>query len=394
MGTYAGLSLGRLEVACSKNENLLSFSDLYQEHDLKSKPINDSDDERPEEWYEQSLVLVKDRLELLGYTLEYAKQEFENPSPFTDDEPLQVSFEETMGILEKADVNRVDNEFSENPIPGIFSPDHIQKEIRSTRDLRFSFNHWDLDALLENFSPYSQLRVLAESPCNSDLPVIWDFDGVVRNGWVERDRVTHGTNRKFLIVTEGSSDSKILRKAFDLLKPHIKDYFYFVDMHEGYPFTGTGNLFNFVKGLRSINIKNDVVVVFDNDAEGVLALNRCKKLELPMNLKAVKLPDLEEFKNFPTIGPCSQELSDINGKAASIECYLDLEESAMVRWTNYRENIDCYHGSLIAKDNYKKIFLNQESKDHEYDYSKLERTLDTIISECVAIRSAENMSKM
>ncbi len=391
MGTYAGLSLGRLEVACSKNENLLSFSDLYQENNLRSKPIDDGDDKRPEEWYEQPLNLVKDRLELIGYTLERAKYEFENPSAFSDNDPLPISFEQTMDILEKSDVSQVQNEFSEEPIPGIFAPEHIQEEIRATRDLRFSFNHWDLDALLENLSPYSQLRVLAESPLNSGLPVIWDFDGVVRNGWVERDRVTHGVSQKFLIVTEGSSDSRILRKAFDFLRPHIKDFFYFVDMHEGYPFTGTGNLFNFVKGLRSINIKNDVVVVFDNDAEGVLVLNRCKNTGLPRNLKVVKLPDLEEFKSFPTIGPSNQELSDINGKAASIECYLDLDESAMVRWTNYREKLSCYHGALIEKDRYKKTFLNQVSKDSEYDYSKLERTLDTIISECISIRSKDNM---
>ncbi len=387
MGTYSGLSLGKLEVAWSKNENLLSHSELYQEENLKSRPIENSDDERPEEWYEQSLDLVKDRLELLGYTLEHAKGEFENPSPFTDDEPLPLTFEEVFSILKTIDLNKVTNEFSEKPKPGEFAPEYIQELVRSTRDLSFAFNHWDLDALLENFSPYSQLRVLAESPHNLNLPVIWDFDGVVRNGWVEREQVTHGTNRKFLIVTEGSSDSKILRKAIDLLRPHIKDFFYFVDMQEGYPFTGTGNLFNFVKGLCSIDIQNDVVVIFDNDAEGVLAMNRCTSLRLPENLKVMKLPDLPEFRRFLTVGPISEEFAEINGKAASIECYLDLDEFAKVRWTNYRESLNCYHGSLIAKDKYKKKFLKQEIKENDYNYSKLERTLDLVVSECTCIRS-------
>jgi len=276
MGSYASLSLGELEIAWSKNENLLSHSDLYQEDNLQSQPIENSDKERPEEWYEESLELVKDRLELLGYTLEYAKSEFENPSPFTDDEPLQLTFIEILNILKTVDVSKVSNEFSEIPKPGEFAPEYIQKLIRSTRNLSFAFDHWDLSALLENFSPYSQLRVLAECPHNLKLPVIWDFDEVVRNGWVERGKITQGTNRKFLIVTEGSSDSKILRKAIDLLRPHIKDFFYFVDMEEGYPFTGTGNLFNFVKGLCSIEIINDVVVIFDNDVEGVRAMKRCQ----------------------------------------------------------------------------------------------------------------------
>ena len=94
-----------------------------------------------------------------------------------------------------------------------------------------------------------------------------NFDEVVRNGWVERDAITHGVTNKFLIVTEGTSDSRILRKVIDLLRPHINDLCYFVDMEGGYPFTGTGNLFNFVKGLGSIKIQNDVLVIFDNDVE-------------------------------------------------------------------------------------------------------------------------------
>lgn len=385
MGSIASLSLGKLEVAWSKNEFLLSHNDLYQADCLRSKPVDGDDGERPEEWYELSLELVKDRLELLGYTLEIAKNEYNNPSLFSDDDPLPISFHEVLKILETVDVDKVSNEYSETPKPGIFAPEHIQEIVRSTRDLRFSFDHWDLSALLENFSPYSQLRVLAENPANLELPVTWDFDEVVRNGWIERDRITHGANRKFLIVTEGSSDSKILRKAIDLLRPHIKDFFYFVDMEDGYPFTGTGNLFNFVKGLSSIEIENDVLVIFDNDVEGTQAMNRCLTLNLPKNMKVMKLPDLVQFQEFPTVGPHGDAPANINGSAASVECYLDLGKAAKVRWTNYREDTKTYQGSLVAKDQYKKKFLKQSEKMANYDYGKLQNILDQIISECTQI---------
>ena len=385
MGTIASLSLGKLEVAWSKNEFLLSHSDLYQADCLRSKPVDGDDGERPEEWYELSLELVKDRLELLGYTLELAENEYSNPSPFSDDDPLPISFHEVLTILRTVDIDKVSNEFSETPKPGIFAPEHIQEIVRSTRDLRFSFDHWDLSALLENFSPYSQLRVLAENPANLELPVTWDFDGVVRNGWIERDRITHGVNRKFLIVTEGSSDSKILRKAIDLLRPHIKDFFYFVDMEDGYPFTGTGNLFNFVKGLSSIEIENDVLIVFDNDVEGTQTMNRCLTLNRPKNMKVMKLPDLVQFQEFPTVGPHGEALANINGSAASIECYLDLGKAAKVRWTNYREDTKTYQGSLVAKDRYKKEFLKQSEKMANYDYRKLQNILDQIVLECTQI---------
>lgn len=385
MGSYADLRLGKLEVAWSKNEFLLSHNDLFQENCLKSKQYDGSSNDRPKEWYELRLELVKDRLELLGYTIEYAKKEFDNPSPFSDDDPLELSFNEVLDILKTVDVNKVTNEFSENLKPGLFAPEHVQKLIEASRNMEYAFDHWDLSALLENFSPYSQLRVLAESPKNLKLPVIWDFDEVVRNGWIERNAITHGAGNKFLIVTEGTSDSKILRKAIDLLRPHINDFFYFVDMEVGYPFTGTGNLFNFVKGLSSINIKNDVLVVFDNDVEGVQAMNRCLELELPRNLRIIKLPNLEEFATFSTIGPNSEALSDINGKAGSIECYLDIGDEAKIRWTNFREDAQSYHGSLIFKDRYKRDFLKQSTILSGYNYGKLEKVIDCIVSECTVI---------
>jgi len=74
---------------------------------------------------------------------------------------------------------------------------------------------------------------------------------------------------KFLIVTEGSSDTYIIKKALEILRPDILDFFSFIDMQENYPFTGGGNLLNFCKGLSSIKIQNKVLVIFDNDTEGV-----------------------------------------------------------------------------------------------------------------------------
>lgn len=388
MGTYAFLSLGALEVAWSKNENLYGHDELFQEGDLKSRPIDDDESDRPEEWYEKPLRNLKDRLDLLGYTLAHAEYEFNNPSEFSDDEPLPFKFEEVMNVLKSVNARKVTNDFSEKLEPGIFAPKEMQDVIVNVRTIHpYSERNWDLSALLEKFSPYSQLRVLAESPHNLDLPVKWDFDGVVRNGWVKRSEISHGTKAQFLIVTEGSSDTKILRQAIDILRPHIADLFYFVDMEEGYPFTGTGNVFNFVKGLVGISVKNNVVVIFDNDVEGIATMNRCRSLNLPDNMRVMKLPDRPEFERFNTVGPNGESLADINGKAASIECYLDLDDKAQVRWTNYREDTKSYHGSLIAKDRLKKRFLCQQELDSLYNYSKLENVLDLIIAECVSIRS-------
>jgi len=82
-------------------------------------------------------------------------------------------------------------------------------------------------------------------------------------------------------------------------------------MEDGYPFTGTGNLFRFVQGLVGIGVHNNIVVVFDNDAEGVANLERVYQLSLPRNVRATCLPKRDEFMAFETIGPSGSAVVDI-----------------------------------------------------------------------------------
>lgn len=75
--------------------------------------------------------------------------------------------------------------------------------------------------------------------------------------------------KRILIVTEGSGDSYIISKAIEQLFPDISDFFNFVDMKENYLFAGTGNLYNFCVGLCRINIRNYIIVIFDNDTTDI-----------------------------------------------------------------------------------------------------------------------------
>jgi len=130
------------------------------------------------------------------------------------------------------------------------------------------------------------------------LPVNWQFADVEHGGWARRGEFvkTLDQSNRFLIVTEGSSDAAIIKHALGLLKPHLSDFFDFVDMNEGYPFSGTGNLYNFTKGLISIGVQNNVLIIYDNDAEGVSSFKRTAKLNIPSNMRVLKLPDLPAFE--------------------------------------------------------------------------------------------------
>jgi hypothetical protein len=221
------------------------------------------------------------------------------------------------------------------------------------------FRKYDSEAglLLENLGANSVLRLLAENPENLNLDVTWDITPLIESGWAKQDefRAELPPEKCFLVVTEGSSDAKIIKKALQLFRPYISDFFRFVDMEEGYPFSGTGNLHKFTQGLISIAVQNNTVIVYDNDAEGIAKMQTTKKLSIPPNMRVMKLPDMSEFSNFKTIGPTGTEQTDINGRAAAIECFSGLNRDGLtepiVRWTAFNKDLDLYHGSFSKRQN-------------------------------------------
>ena len=236
----------------------------------------------------------------------------------------------------------------------------------------------------------------SQNPLARGLPMSWQLADVEDEGWARQDvfmRPVDQENR-FLIVTEGSSDATIIRHALNLLKLHVADFFDFVDMNEGYPFTGTGNLYNFTKGLIGISVQNNVVILYDNDAEGVFSFNRTVKLNVPNNIRILKLPDLPVFRDFETIGPSGAHRADINGRAAAIECYLDAGPGAAVRWKNHHKKLDVYHGELVAKGDVMKEFLAQSKVNGDYDFSRIAAVVDMITSECTAIRESARLAAL
>jgi hypothetical protein len=247
---------------------------------------------------------------------------------------------------------------------------------------------WDLIA---SVGPHAALRLVAENPANLDLPVVWRFADVVEGGWVSRDAVYRPlpTRAQFLVVTEGNTDALVLRKALALRRPRVADFFYFVDMTENYPFSGTGNLFNFSKGLARIRVENRVLIVYDNDAEGSAKLQASTGVGLPENIRVLALPSLPEFSAFATAGPTGEAVANINGRAASIECYLDLTFGAVgrpiVRWTGFQSSTETYQGALIGKERYAKTFFGLRAGEDEerYDFRKLEIVVDVIIAAAV-----------
>ena len=405
------LSVGHLEIDWNRNNFSSDHSQLFQSSDLSSVPYYYADPHQPyredtdecnliafhKEGLSKRLDHVIDRVNLLGNTVNAARREYEYSASLHGLDRQHLSFDQLAEALATVNVNAISADYGEGESFGKFFRRYVFDKIGLAAIVDDpDYVQFNAGECLEQLSVCTILQLLAQNPCAQSLPLTWQFGDMESEEWAQRDQFVRPVDPKnrFLIVTEGSSDANVLSHAFRLLKPHIADFFDFVDMNEGYPFTGTGNLYNFTKGLISISVQNNVVILYDNDAEGVFSFNRTAKLNVPNNMRVLKLPDLPEFRTFCTVGPSGEHRADINGCAAAIECYLDVGPTATVRWSNFNKELSVYHGALIGKRHVAKAFFAQSSVTESYDFSKIAAVLNLIVSECTAMREAARIAHL
>jgi hypothetical protein len=397
MGSMIILRLGKLEIDVGKNSWFLGYQALFQEQDLSQANYYYIDDiVEQKEAYCRPLRDTITRLALLGYSLDHIRDRYEkhqglDSSPWRHEPaPFDVLVRAVSGVDVHTCAEWYDDTDEKHPsmraaaamvaelLPGV-EDEEARKATRSFFED------------IQSMAPLARLRLLAENPNNLEAQVIWEFSDVVEGGYVDFDDVRCGINRgdRFLIVTEGSTDSAVIERALTVLRPDIRDFFDFIDMDSNYPLTGAGNLHNFYQGLLKINVLNNVLVIYDNDSEGSSKFTDADKLEPLTNVRIMKLPELVEFGAFVTTGPTGEQVASINGKAVSIECFLDLlwEASALprVRWTGYHHRTGQYQGELESKELYVRRFLALKELRPDYDYSKLRILIEHILEQCVVI---------
>jgi len=393
MGSIIRLRLGALELEWGKNDMFdRRHSALFLPSDIAKAHYYYADgvvEEKPA--FVRRLRSTVRRLELLGYTLQDCRKLYEEGIATTPDYyPAPVlTFEEFARVLRNVNVTAVqlpedgDYDLGEYVARAIFA----DPEFTKTESRLGSLTDED-GTFFENLDPYIPLRLLAENPENLDQDIVWTFADIVEGGWASEDELYEGVpdENRWLIVTEGSSDSAILRQSVVLVAPDVADFFEFVDMSENYPFTGTGNLLRFCQGLARIKIQNRILVVLDNDTAGHDAYCRIQRLDLPRRMSVSLLPDLEECRRVKTLGPSGAQYEDVNGRALSIEWFLDTSipgtPEPTVRWTAYNAQLDAYQGELVDKEAYTRHFFATVKRCAVHDWPKLARLWDQLLASC------------
>lgn len=413
--TYMGIDHGMLFQDADRHRRRhgsINY-DYYEQHP-------DEDVAQSEMCFCRPLRSMVPRLELLGYTLTTVKAEYDRIAAQDHElraeagesdvigKPPLMNFDQFVAFIRAYPVSDLSDEFTQDydneyrAKRGLFANEPAIAQLPmgdADRDAGGYSERSHFGNLIGFLNPYAVLRVLAENPANLDLEVVWDYGTFVSAGWAQNRDFVAGSRRTqtYLIATEGTSDTHILKRAIALLRPEIQDFFRFIEVEDRHPFSGTGNLAKFAEGLVKIDVHNRVVFLFDNDAEGHEAYGSLQRFTFPANMRAMVLPDLEELRKFPTRGPDGVSIADINGRAASIECYLDLRlkdrKPPQATWTNYKERLNAYQGALDFKESYANAFYSataQSITSNEYDVSKLRVVLDALQNQCIQMAEQLN----
>ena len=333
--------------------------------------------------YEAPVKIIRDRLEIMGYTSARWKAELEDfRAQCLDDFQKQIDRDRELGVSTVA-MGRIAR------VVELSKPERWVNTLTSmfADQWGWSGNDWKSPALKKAMTdgeygpiqvPFTNerclLRAVIDQHDDSDV-VQFEFGNATLNDDVDPETpftlqaasALLGVARaveKIIVLTEGKTDSRILSRSFERLYPHLDHMFTFLDHAAFKAAGGVSELERLAKGLASAGVSNRTVVLFDNDTAGISGAQRLRQVGLPSNFRIVILPELDTAKSYPTLGPTGPALADINGSACCIELYCgpsalmgENDEPCPIQWTGYDAAMKRYQGEPLDKEKIKERFF-------------------------------------
>lgn len=387
MGSYAQLWLNDFFLSSTKHSVDPELIKLFRDTDKKiiQHPYNYEippqmkeyafeDDQLAIVYYQTNVSDLRERMDVIGYTYETCLEAFKLCIDGYEDDFYNSkwvkSFTPKLWLKEIDEIRKTPNRSGAKSNPPETLRDFMTQY---NRDGEFyGFNGPDmlvaLRLILENARDYDTLLY--------DLTdVTWsggyDLDQNIVFSEMELLAEQYNSNSKIVILTEGKSDSKILKESMQLLYPHLFDYYSFLEFETAGLEGGIVPLSKMVKSFAAAGIKNNIIALFDNDTAATEVCGKLAKSLLPNNIRVIQLPEIDCLKEYPSIGPSGKTLENINGKAASIELYLgndvlhDGNELMPVQWTGFNEKLEQYQGAILRKSEIQKRFWNKLKRAKE-----------------------------
>jgi hypothetical protein len=405
MGSYAELRIDGYNILSTKSEVDASVMTVFTEEDRLVRAPGDEDCGRaPGPWlhaqrplgdldsfdcaYVAPSRVVRDRLDVMGFTLARAKERYEvlraariaglreqrrieeeTGEEFWAHRELAVleslTFDEWLSVLGFVKSRGVHAVREKGGDPA-FLPGYFLDASEATPSIRFVLSNEDY--LMGWPSPDVRLFLRAAlETCGDESPVEQDVSDLIGGGYYEPgDRIADDAralltedfpkNVPIIVLTEGSTDSHFLEQALRLLYPHLAPYFSFMDFSGMAVPGGAGPLAASVKAFAGARITNRIVALADNDTGGRDAVRQLKAVALPSNFRVLTYPPLAAASAWPTLGPTGTVTMDVNGLAGGIELYLGDDvlrredgTRVPVQWRGLVAGLGQYQGELLEK---------------------------------------------
>ncbi|MCP4481838.1 MAG: hypothetical protein GY817_03350 [bacterium] len=400
MGSYCALYISNYEIVSRKTTIDPSILLLFQPSDLRTNKgfqfINIAKN-------------IKHRLNIIGITLDFSKQMFNTQKNtkikklkelYTDDPYLSTKEEidllegTTFDLFLKASKIIIKNNY--------FFYDNIPKNIPDlslikyiiTFDTQFNSFFYDHKSLLRAF-----LEVV-----DPEDSIKYDITELIENEYYSQENIYEQVieennlydfkiGEKIIILPEGSTDTYFLRESLDILYPHLKEYYSFMDFKKSCTKGGCTSIVEIIKAFIGAGIRNPIIALFDNDTVGTSAIKNLKEslTKIPDNIKIKQYPHLKIAEDYPTITKNSNIIKkmDINGRATTIEIYLskdnlsDNGELFPIQWGKTSGQ-----GKIVCKKKIKNKFTQQIKNCKkapisikQYDWTGLEAIFEMIFKE-------------
>lgn len=401
MGTYTDFSVAGYPLINSKSAVVPEAMTVFRESDKRifsrklgdRNPLvwgdvyaNEANDVETATIYVCRTDAVIARLEVMGFTINRARRDFESRrqaelamyQEWAKNEPDPPWFADEVKLIESlsfdAYLTALRQVLSEGLRPKPFDDD---EKPGLSAAVRYILDDND-DYLLGFFA--SDIRSLIRVACEiapKPSEVIQDITDLVDGDYyaledpvcqqsIDSLTLGHLENANRIVLTEGSTDTRVLKDSLRLLYPHLSSYYSFLDFDTARVPGGAGQLASLVKGFAAAGIGNRIIAIFDNDSAARDAKRSLSQLRLPPNIAVLSYPDIELLRNYPTLGPSGNTNLDVNGLAASIELYFGTDVLrrpdgllAPVQWKGYIESVTSYQGEVLGKTELQTAFLRK-----------------------------------
>ncbi|MRT94622.1 HEPN/Toprim-associated domain-containing protein [Ancylomarina sp. 16SWW S1-10-2] len=431
MGSYCELYIKDYPIATTKNEIDPFLLSLFQSEDLKvyERKVGeriqvlfgreDEEDEKEQAvQYINSARNIRDRLNVMGFTLDYTKERFEESKEeslsqfkewletdrFNDSSEMNATITNEIQILQNNsfdDFIEAVKEIFEHNYGYDVKKENLPKDINPIIPYLIEYGN-GLDRFPYSYDQRTLLRALLEvTP--PDVLITYDITELIEHGYYKEEpkevydevignlSFDYELGDKFLILTEGTTDINIIRDSLELLYPHLTGYYSFMDFGASNASGSASALVASIKSFVGADIRNKIIALFDNDTAAESAIGGLARTKIPPNIKIKQYPKIEIANDYPTIGPTGITNMDINGLAGSIEMYLGtdilLHEDSFIpiQWKGYDSKLKKYQGEIIDKIKVQKDFKkkikecrNDRSKINDADWKEMRELLQMI----------------